>query len=116
MTTKKKNSPSERESKTGSFQEAQEEGQQAADMWERLEDLGFAFQCAAVSYRREELANVGLILLTLAEDPEFRKIAHSSMRTHLSKKFGRRMHTRQEEEDFFLGTISRKVLGVVDKF
>ncbi len=111
MTTKKKNTPSDRKSKTESFQEAQEEGQRAANMWDRLDDLGFAFQHAAVRYRREDLAKVGVILHELAQDPDFREAAYSSVRTHVSRKHGHRMLTRRDEEDFLLGTVSSFMAG-----
>jgi hypothetical protein len=98
MATKKKNSRSDPESKTDCLREVD-------DLWGRLDDLGEAFHRAAVRDRSEDLAQMGHILRSLEEEPEFREIAHASLRSHLSKKHGERMLTRQHEEELLFQLV-----------
>jgi hypothetical protein len=111
MPTKKKDTPTDRTMNSESVREAQGEERQAADMWDRLIDLGSAFQHAAVRYRRDDFANVGLILHELAQDPDFREAEYSSLQKHLSKKFRRRMLTRRDAEEYLLSTVAAFMAG-----
>lgn len=103
MATEKKDSSRDSQSKADATEVS------AEDLWDQLWNLAKRFNGTGLHERREDLVRTGVVLHLLCEDTAFRKVAHSTLRMHLKKKFGERFLVREIDEQTLLGAIQGAV-------